>query len=216
MLRALLTGKVRGFTLVELIVSVSIMMVVLTITLMQRPSVAIRLSLSDGTSNIDLLLRESQLQGSAINAVNGTVGGAGAFFDLSTSTKALKFRDVIDPSISSALGVGNGLYEPGVDLKDSEVTLSQGNKIAKLCVSAGTSTFSCNEENDPDVEDLTISFKRPKTTAAIYINGATTTAYGAACIELHSIKAPETGHVRSIYIFRSGMITKRIGACTTI
>lgn len=204
----------KGFTLVELIVSISIMLVVMTITLSGRPDAILRLAVTDATSKTELLIRQVQLRGSSVNSAGNTYGGAGVFFDRATSTRVLSFKDRIDETIISTLGVGNGLYDVApINESNEAVVLDRGNKFGKLCVSMSTSTFFCNDANDPDISNLTISFNRPTQRANIYINNATTTNYSAACIQIDSVKSPENGYVKSVYVYRSGMITRSTSEC---
>lgn len=206
--------SIRAFTLIELMVSVSIMTIVLGITLMQRPEATIKLSLADVISSAELMVREAQLQGSAVNSLNDTYGGAGFFLNLATSSQALRFRDRVDDSIPSTLGIGNGLYESTPLNEQNEILeFMRGNKIKKLCVSTGTSTFFCNEENDPQIRTLTISFNRPSPNANIYINSSKDINYVSACAQFESLKAPNQGHVRSLLVYRSGVVTKTLTSC---
>ncbi len=206
--------SIRAFTLIELMVSVSIMTIVLGITLMQRPEATIKLSLADVISSAELMVREAQLQGSAVNSLNDTYGGAGFFLNLATSSQALRFRDRVDDSIPSTLGIGNGLYESTPLNEQTEILeFMRGNKIKKLCVSTGTSTFFCNEENDPQIRTLTISFNRPSPNANIYINSSKDINYVSACAQFESLKAPNQGHVRSLLVYRSGVVTKTLTSC---
>ncbi len=206
--------SIRAFTLIELMVSVSIMTIVLGITLMQRPEATIKLSLADVISSAELMVREAQLQGSAVNSLNDTYGGAGFFLNLATSSQALRFRDRVDDSIPSTLGIGNGLYESTPLNEQTEILeFMRGNKIKKLCVSTGTSTFFCNEENDPQIRTLTISFNRPSPNANIYINSSKDINYVSACAQFESLKAPNQGHVRSLLVYRSGVVSKTLTSC---
>lgn len=210
---------VRAFTLVELIVSVSIMILVLTITLSGRGEAILRLSVADAQMQTDLSLRQAQLQGSSVSSAQGIYGGAGIFFDRSTSTKMIRFRDTVDPAIPSSLGVGNGLYDMagnGGEPKET-LTLDRGNKYGRLCVSMSTSSFVCNSETNelgiPVINTLTISFTRPNQRANIYVNGATTTNYTSACVQIDSVKSPIIGYLKSVYIYKSGLIVKSSYAC---
>jgi prepilin-type N-terminal cleavage/methylation domain-containing protein len=204
----------RGFTLVELLVSISVMAVILGISLSGGPQAIMRLSLSDNTYQTELLVREVQLQGSAINSVDDIFGGSGVFFDLATSSQALKFRDRVDPTLLRAIGVGDGLYESSpVDEYDSLLKMTNRNTIAKLCVATSSSPLYCNGSNVPPIKTLTISFSRPRQIAHIYINGTTSVDYNEACVEVDSLQAPTPGYVRAIEIYKSGMITKKVGVC---
>lgn len=204
----------RGFTLVELIVSISIMIIVMTITLSGRPEAVVRLALNDIASQTELLIRQVQLRGSAISSARDVYGGAGVFFDRASSTQIATFRDKVDAELVTALSTGNGLFDQGVSPEPKELLLyTRGNRIGKLCVSMSTSTFSCNDENDPVITNLTISFNRPSQKAHIYINNATTTDFSSACIQIDSVKSPEPGYVKSIYVYKSGMIIRSSDPC---
>lgn len=206
-----------GFTLIELLVTVSIMAVILGITLSGGPQALMRLSLSDATYAAELYIREAQLQGSAINSINDTYGGAGVYFDLASSTYVSKFRDRVDPSIVRSIGVGNGLYDQSpIDELDVRQIIVGRHTVAKLCVRQGVDPFTCNENNVPPINNLTVSFTRPSQNTQIYINNSTTTNYSAACIQIDSLKAPTPGYVRSILVYRSGMIMKRLNTCDNI
>ncbi len=203
----------KGFTLVELLVSISIMTIILGITLSGGPQSIMRLSLSDNVYQGELMLREAQLQGSAVNSVAGLYGGVGVFIDLATSSELLKFRDRVDDTIQRAIGIGNGLYDSGpIDEKELVFKMSNNHKIGNLCVATGINPFVCSDVN-PTIKTLTVSFSRPKQTAHIYINGNTTTEYSSACIQFDSLKSPEPGFVRSVLIYHSGMISKNPGTC---
>ncbi len=205
---------VKAFTLIELIVSVGIMTLVLGITLMQKPEATLKLSLSDSMYTLELMVRQAQLQGSAITSSGNIYGGAGVFLTLASSTEALRFRDRVDKTISSTLGVGNGLYDNSpTNEKDEIVSFIRGNKIKKLCVSMGTSTFFCNSENDPVIKNLTLSFNRPSPSINIYINNSTSTNYASACVQMESLKAPNPGHIKSLYLYRAGLVVDKAKAC---
>lgn len=206
-----------GFTLIELLVAVSIMAIILGITLSGGPQAIMRLTLSNNAYETELLIREAQVQGSAINSLNGTYGGIGVYFNRATATQALKFKDRVDPALRRAIGIGNGLYESTPeDEKDSIFSFSNNNRIGKLCVATSTqstSSIMCNEDNALNINTLTIAFERPKQEAHIYINDATTTDYLFACIQIDSNRSPTFGFVKSIFVYRSGMITKNSRTC---
>ncbi len=210
--------QLRGFTLIELLVSVSIMAIILGITLSGGPEAIMKLSLSDNVYQTEIMLREAQLQGSAINTKDDTYGGMGVFFDRATSSKVVKFQDRIIPSETVAIGVGDGLFEQAPQTeKESEFSFTRNHRVGKLCVALNGSDFSCNSENlapiSTTIHTLTVSFTRPKQTAHIYINGATTTEYTSACIQIDSLQSPSVGYVQSIRVYHSGMIVKSMGTC---
>jgi len=208
----------RGFSLIELTVSMGVMAIILGITMSGGPQSLTRISLAENTYQAELLMREAQLQGSSINSVNNTFGGAGLFFDRATSTDTLKFKDraIVDPT--RAISIGNGLYNQGpIDEKELVLKTTNRHVIGKLCVATSSpSVFYCNDENPPTIpiiKTLTVSFTRPKQTAHIYINNSTSSNYAAACIQFDSTRSPENGYVKSLLVYKSGMITKRTSTC---
>lgn len=208
----------KGFSLIELTVSIGVMAIILGVTLSGGPQSLTRISLAENTYQNELLLREVQLQGSSINSLNNTFGGAGLYFNRATSTQTLKFKDraIVDPT--RAISIGNGIYDTSpIDEKDSLFMMTNRNVIGKLCVATtAPSVFYCNNENPtsiPIINTLAISYSRPKQTAHIYVNGDTATDYAAACIQFDSLRSPEQGYVKSILVYKSGMISKRTATC---
>ena len=208
----------RGFTFVELLVSMGVMAVILGITMSGGPQAITRISLADNTYQAELLVREVQLQGSSINSLDNTFGGAGVYFNRATSTDIVKFKDRAIFNPTRAISLGNGLYDSvAPDEKVSVFRTSNRNVIGVLCVATTSpSVFYCNNDNPPTIpviNTLTISFNRPKQTAHIYVNEATTTDYAAACIQFDSFRSPEKGYVKSLLVYKSGMVTKKLGTC---
>ena len=212
-----LKSRRKGFTLIELLVSIGVMSIIIGITMSGAPQSINRLALADNVSQTELLLRETQLQGSSINSLNNTFGGAGLFFDRATSTIVLKFKDRAIVNPYRAISIGDGLYTASpINEKESIFTTTNRNRISKLCVATTSpSVFYCNAENATisTINTLTVSFNRPKQTAHIYINNATTTDFIAACIQFDAMRSPEQGYVKALLVYKSGMITKRLGTC---
>jgi hypothetical protein len=207
-------SSVKGFTLVELITSTLIMTMILMIVLSNGPEVSTRLALANEAYKTELLLRESQLQGSAVNSLAGQFGGVGVFFTRASSTEVLKFKDRVDTAIVRSIGIGNGVYDlVPINEKESILVLSKKNKIGKLCVANGTNPFVCNDGFAPPITTLNISYIRPKQTAHIFINSNTGVEYDSACIQFDSVKSPMPGYVKSLLVYKTGMITKKNGTC---
>lgn len=191
------------------------MAIILGIVMSGAPQSIMRLSLSDNTYQAEILIREAQLQGSSINSLNNSIGGAGVYFNRASSSQTLKFKDrvIIDPT--RAINIGDGLYEMSPFNEMESITmLTNKQVVGKLCVATSTAdTLYCNTANTPTVDTLTISFTRPKQEAHIYINDSTSTEYATACIQFDSFRSPEKGFVKSITVYRSGLITKKFGTC---
>ena len=207
----------RGFTLVELIISIGIMILMTGILLMNYPESAIRITLINSVHSVALLMREAQVRGSAIDSVNTSVGGYGVYANLSSPTSLTLFADSVtglDGTTSTyGLPVGNGLYEttPVNELK-STLMLPNRYVIKKLCVGQSF-PFTCNTSETPAITSLIVSFVRPNPQPHIYVNETKDTSYSAGCIEIWSPRGPASGHVRSIEVYNSGMIRTTIGGC---
>jgi hypothetical protein len=196
----------------------AVMAIVAGIAFSGGPQSIVRVSLAENTYQAELMLREVQLRGSAINSLNNTFGGAGLFFDRATSTQYLKFKDRAIPDNTRAIAIGNGVYDSSpVDEKELVQMITNRHIIGKLCVATSSpSVFYCNSESPvgiPVINTLTVSYSKPRQTAHIYVNNATTTDYAAACIQFDSFRSPEKGYVKSLYAYKSGMIQKKTSTC---
>lgn len=208
--------RLRAFTLVELSISLAVITMLTFILLSRYPETATRLTLANAGHSLSLLIREAQVRGSAIDSVNSSLGGYGVYASLTSPSQVILFGDTVDASVPKPYGitVGNGLFESEVPLNETKTitTLPERYIISKLCVGTGF-PFTCNGAHTPPVESLIISFTRPNPAPSIYINNATSTSYGAACIELLSPQAPLSGHTRNVQVFSSGMIRNDLDTC---
>ena len=118
---------------------------------------------------------------------------------------------------SAGFSVGDGIFDNSSLTGDQEknvLQLKDGFSFEKLCIAEGVGGFSCNTTlGGVPITNITISFIRPSHNAHIYINNNVTKKYSSACIELNSLKAPTIGHVRSVQVFESGVITTKAVAC---
>lgn len=197
----------RGFTLIELMVSMAIMMTMTGVLFIRYPETIKRLTLANLTYTVALLIREAQVRGSAVDSSNSSIGGYGVYFSLANSNKVILFGDSIDGTLSPyEIIIGNGLYDISpVNESKTVTTLPSGFSVSKLCVGTGF-PFICNSDNIPSITTLTISLTRPDPRFSIYINDSKTGVFSAGCVELQSLLAPSVGHIRSVQIFNSGII----------
>ncbi len=215
-------SRVRAFSLLELSVSLAVMVTLMGILLARYPETAIRLTLSNIAHKTSLIIREAQVRGSAVDSRNSTLGtdspiaGYGLYAELSEPNKIVLFNDTVDSNVSKPYGlsIGDGLYQSGspVDETSSITTLPNGYSVAKLCVLVASS-YVCNSNYSPNISTLTVSFIRPNPQPYIYINGSSSPNFSSGCIELHSPRAPQAGHIQSILVFNSGMIRTQTSKC---
>jgi prepilin-type N-terminal cleavage/methylation domain-containing protein len=208
--------RLRGFTLVELMISIAIILSLTIMLLWRYPETSIRLTLANLTHTTSLLVREAQVRGSAIDSANSSLGGYGVYFSLAFPGRLVLFGDTVDVNVPKPYGitVGNGFFESGTPINETKTTTNfpEGYVIKRLCVGTGF-PFTCNSSNTPAISSLTVSFTRPNPAPSIYVNNSVTPSASAACIELRSPEAPNVGHIRNVQVFASGMIRNDVGKC---
>ena len=224
-IKSFLKQSRNGFTLVELMVALFIMSVSTGMLLANYPESTLRISLLNNTHSFALLLREAQIRGSAVDSVDNTIGGYGVVVTLATPLKAILFSDStngLNLLNAAGLPVGDGIYDTVVSPDKIKNTLqfNDGFPFKKLCVASTTASYAlapygflCNNDNVPPITSLTVSYVRPSQEAHIYINGATSTDYGTACVQLYSPKSPADGNIRSVEIYHSGIISTTMKPC---
>lgn len=205
------TSVRRGFTTIELLMSMLIMGILTSVVLANYPDSATRINLANITHSLALSVREAQVRGSAIDSASSTVGGYGMYFDTIEPTRFYLYADLANGTTLNGIQLGNGLYDISPFDETKTVTnLLKNFKITKLCVGTGFPFTSCNAVTQggvPAIENITLSFIRPNPEPKIYINKQTSTTYSAACVEIVSPRGGGSGHVRSVHVFSSGRIT---------
>jgi prepilin-type N-terminal cleavage/methylation domain-containing protein len=162
-------SKIRslGFTLVEMLVSISIFAIITAVVLIRNNEFNSGILFSNLVYEIALSIREMQTYGITVRASDtGTSqfqfqNGYGVYFNkISFPNSFLQFTDIrpssgIDPS---------GMYESSpTDEKLFKFNLKPGNSIDKLC---NMSSGSC-----VTVDDLSITYMRPEPNAKITYSG---------------------------------------------
>ena len=213
-------------------VALFIMSIATVLLLANYPDSTIRMALLNSTHTFALQIREAQIRGSAVDSASSTAGGYGVLIDSANSLQSILFSDNVnrlDGSIvknSSGFPVGDGLYDKAISPTDaikSTIILKERFSFGKLCVASTTALesmgsptpqkFLCSTVNAKPISTLTISFIRPSQVAHMYINGTTTADFESACIQLFSPKTPNPGHIRSVRVFHSGVITTTATSC---
>ncbi len=202
--------------MVEIMISLTIMVMMTALLLYNYPESAVRITLINSIHSVALLAREAQVRGSAIDSVNTSLGGYGIKVTIPANanapSQAILFGDTVGTNVFSSYGlpIGNGLYETTpIDETKSIVTLPARYMITKLCV--GQSPSTCSTVSGTSI---IISFTRPSPLANIYLNGSQTVNYSKACIEMQSPRAPAVGHTRSVEVYNSGMIRTALTGCS--
>jgi prepilin-type N-terminal cleavage/methylation domain-containing protein len=201
----------KGFTLIELMISMTII-VLLSVTLLANfPSSVVRLNLINVVHAAALLLREAQIKGSAVQSLNASVSGYGVRFNLANPDKILLYGDLAGTYVNNGISYGNIKYDTApIDEVKSTTILPANYRISKVCT--GTAfPFNC----DPTTfTELSIAFIRPSPQPIIFVNNLTSPLFAGACIEfVYTLKAPDAGYVRSVRVLGAGLISASNQPC---
>ncbi len=175
----------QGFSLIELLITMSIMMIVSGLVFFNHSRFNSNILIENLAYEISLTIRQAQSFGWLVKETSGGFeGGYGVHFD-SDSDEFLIFADT-HPS-----GAPNHIYDAGSDEIIDELKMMNNNKIDQLCV-----------ETDCSAGILDISFVRPNPDAFIRADGSGT---DKATAEIHVI-SPK-GLKKKILINKIGQIS---------
>lgn len=157
-------NKLRlGFTLVELLVVISIFTIITTALVINQGRWNQRLALKTASVEIGLILRQAQINSLAVRedfAGSGTDKfnvAYGVYFDSEVQTSYIYFAD----------RDGDSLYDPGEEL--STMPLKNNIILDRLCGLVGASLYCSNS----GLSKVVILFRRPESKATIrFLNPA--------------------------------------------
>ena len=213
---------VRGFTLVEMMVVLGIIVIITTVALVGQSSFNQTLILTDTAYSVALSLREAQSYGlsSKVFAASNFVQNAGYGIRFSGPSSYTMFVDSYPLEPGSTLGgicvghdaaigrpdarPGNCLYDPQADRDGlvQNITFTRGFTIGAICGNDGTALKRCYGS---DFDNLDIVFQRPNTVSTIIgKRGSTYLKFTSASIE---ILAPGGAAQRCVTISQAGQIT---------
>ncbi|MBI3019851.1 MAG: hypothetical protein HYY60_00790 [Parcubacteria group bacterium] len=155
--------------MIELMVTVSIIVIISSIVLFNFPSFASRILLENLTHEIALVVRQAQVYGIGIKQTTGGLFPAyGAHFSNSSGVITVggiteEARKLVIFFADLPAGTGNGQYDGGEEVET--FTIQRGNTVSDLCyTNAIHTTWQC------DVNNLDVIFKRPEPEAHIKTN----------------------------------------------
>jgi prepilin-type N-terminal cleavage/methylation domain-containing protein len=205
----------RGFTLMELLVVVAIIIVISALMLASTNKFGGESQLQNLAYDIALSVREAQVYGISVQRV-GTSGtnfnaGYGMHFDMANYTTYNLFADVAQ----------DGLYQVTYmttpeDVQPSPYSIGQGFYISKLCATPiSTGTEICTGSSPTSVTRLDILFIRPEPDAYISINGLPPLTFdsnnnvigGSQYSQARIVVGSPRGDFMSVVISTNGQIT---------
>ena len=206
---------VSGFTLVELLVVLSIMVVIMSIVFTSQGSFNKTFILTNTAYDIALSLRNAETYGLGSRAVGSTVNaGYGLHFEDTVPGSFLFFADTSPaPSCTTPdCRPGDNVYTAGADSLVQTYTLGNGITIGDFCAYNGTWTCTyAHNGYSAGVSILDIVFARPNPDPLISVNGLYSASFPvtAACLTLVS---PQ-GASRYVSVSSSGQITANTTSC---
>lgn len=181
----------RAFSLIELLVSVSILTVITGIVLANNNQFNSSVLLGNAAYDIALTIREAQVYGLSTQAFAGEFQvGYGVHF--ASPTEYILFADT-DP-------VRNRRYDAGVDQVVRQYTLGRGFTVSNLCGTRVDQSVECSLSSTA-LEHLDIAFLRPNPDATI--TGSDPKAFSSAKITIQS----RSGETRTISVQSTGQIS---------
>ncbi len=202
----------KGFTMLELVVSVGIMLGIISMVLSNQNTYTEGASLKNLANDIGLSLRQAQIYGISVKALPNTEDFTGAFgidFNLTSgsgnNTMYLFFADRgVQDGYYNYTGDWAGCPTGGTSECLQKMTTSTGNIISSLCPINNDDVSVCAE----GVVRADITFLRPETSASIVLfvsNGGQIppTSYKGVEINLASV----SGGTRSVRVYDTGQIS---------
>jgi prepilin-type N-terminal cleavage/methylation domain-containing protein len=135
----------RGFTMFELVITISIMVIVSSIVLVNFPGFNRQVALGRAAQEVSLALRGAQARALAVQKFTNTgefPQGYGVYFDLANPTQYIIFADLCTACAQGEPGFGR--YDPGeeVDTVDLPSRMRLMSLLTKQKTGGGP---SCNE-----------------------------------------------------------------------
>jgi prepilin-type N-terminal cleavage/methylation domain-containing protein len=192
----------RGFTLVELMVSIFIMGMIMTVIVANQSTYSESAGLKNTADDISLSLREAQVYG--ISARETAAGSQdfdkayGVVFNLASSGSNASYITFIDQN-------SNGVYGGDWSCNSNAGCLSvknlpKNNTISSLCLLTIAGVANCGSTR------LDITFLRPDTAARIQVDSSSLDTANYKGVRINLISSPN-GNTRSVDIYTTGQIS---------
>lgn len=216
-------GAVRGFTLVELLVVLAIIVILTAIVLTSQSTFNKTIVLANTAYDVALTLRATETYGIGNRAVGSTANtGYGLDFQKATPNSFTLFADIYPPATSSTglchtpIGPprgpgavpGNCAYDANQNEKVTDYTLGNGITVSNFCASSG-STWLCASNGLLTSLDIVFARPNPDPFVRVSIGGASPVPATAACLTLSS----SSGGSRFVSVTAAGEITTATSSC---
>jgi prepilin-type N-terminal cleavage/methylation domain-containing protein len=190
-----LTLPQRGFSLVEMIVVLAIIITITTIALVGQTSFNRSLLLTDTAYTVALSIRQAQSLGQSSRAFSGIANaGYGVHFSSATPTRYEVFADISPAAPGDTVGgrcgghsvttgpesrPGNCQYDSSTELMQ-QYTFGRGFYVSDMC---GVISGTRNCLSSTGLNDVNIVFQRPDTASRLLITVGSS-RHEATCVEI--------------------------------
>ena len=181
-------AKLRGFSITELLVSISIVLTILTIIISNQSTYTDGIALSNLADEISITIAQAQAYGAGVReTAPGSLDFSRAY-GLSFAKSANKtYIYFIDQD-------GDKIYDAGETI--SQTDISRGNYVDDICAVLPGNVSECG------IGQVDISFTRPKTEPKLIFSASWPTAIGVKLV----LKSP-AGDTKSVTVYNTGQIT---------
>jgi prepilin-type N-terminal cleavage/methylation domain-containing protein len=199
--------QTKGFTIFELMVSVTIMVIISTMIAGNQSTYSSGAALKNIANDLALSLRQAQIYGISVREFSPGSNTFNVGYGVSFNTNSVPNGDT-GSYVFFADRDKDGNYDndsacaalPGTECLD-KVVFGSGNYLSDLC------TLDLNNNNVCNTGQLDITFVRPAIEARIIMNG--TQNNRGACIEISS----KDGKVNSVLVYNTGQVSVRDNPC---
>jgi prepilin-type N-terminal cleavage/methylation domain-containing protein len=201
------SSKEGGFTFIELLVAISILLVLATAMLFNYNSMNVRLTLDTLAHQAAQWVRETQVLAMSVKQTSGGVNtfpGYGLHFERATPDQFVFFADFDGDKSYAPIPGGSACGDAGVECQ-KVIKLLKGNKITKLCMSGTvvSATLDCGPNYFASVLDVV--FTRPDPDANINGTDSLGASIGVAMGRV-TITAP-SAYSRTVEIWTTGQVS---------
>ena len=126
--------KNKGFTLMEVLVTMGIFFILLSITYIQKPNGVKGIKFNSFVNELSVYMKELAIYGSSAGDLSDgrKVSGAGMRFALTATVPILPFYDLATFS-GGVYSAGDGVYKATDQTTNEKLSYSENVKIAKIC-----------------------------------------------------------------------------------
>lgn len=205
----------EGFTLVELMVSVGIMLFITSVVLLNQGQYTSNISLTNLANDISLTIRQAQIYGVSVKELttgSGDFSSAyGVDFNIGATGSNNAYIFFADRGVSK-----DGFYDDlwscpigGSSECLQKITLTSGNTISQLCMIRASDGGKCSGNISQIVDRADITFQRPSNAAnMVFFNGGSEIPADPSIRGVQiTVTSASPGLTHSVIVYTTGQIS---------